>query len=134
MAFSDSDKNKIRFYLGWGSRFQSTDSTLESAMDTVGGDSDAVSLIASTLITDLDDVYAKLKTAHTALRADKVGSLELPKGKETMMLRTEGARLAGAVASHLGVFVDHDVFSASSPRGYAQGSPRMGSPNRIRYG
>lgn len=115
MALTEAQRVSIRFYLGWSARFHQTDSRLEQAMNAVDGLPDTQTQVESVL-TDLGDVSDKLKDAYDRLKALKVGSIELPGKNEIALLRSEGRRHAGSLASILGVEVRHDVFGTG--KGY----------------
>ena len=108
MAFSTTERGRIRWFLGYTSRFYQVDSNLEQAMTAI--DSEAETNIR-TALGKLSSIETELDGARPRLKALEVGSIKLPGGVEISMLRSEGRRMAGQVASTLGVPVAHDVFS-----------------------
>lgn len=113
MAFTEAQKVKIRYYLGWGDRFRQSDSALEQAMLAVEQNSDTVDFIVDELIVDLEAITESLVDARKRLKAAKVGSITLPMANEIAMLRSEGRRLANSLASTLSVETRQDVFSGT---------------------
>jgi hypothetical protein len=126
VAFTEPEKVKIRYYLGWGDRFRQTNSALEQAILAVENNSDTVDYITGTLLADLDSIVTSLVDARKRLKAEKVGSITLPMANEIAMLRSEGRRLAQSLAATLNVQTNHDVFSSSrniNAVGWGTGSP-----------
>lgn len=126
MAFTEPEKVKIRYYLGWGDRFRQTNSALEQAILAVENNSDTVDYITDTLLADLDSIITSLVDARKRLKAAKVGSIALPMANEIAMLRSEGRRLAQSLAATLNVQTNHDVFSSArntNAVGWGTGSP-----------
>lgn len=120
MALSPPQRMQVRLYLGWSERFHQTDSRLEQAMNALDGSQsvDAEAYVV-TLLTACADIDSRLTASYLALKAKKVGSIELDGVMQIAMLRSEGRRLAGRIASLLGVEVRHDVFSGAGPRTFA---------------
>lgn len=112
MAFSATEKGKIRWFLGYTSRFYQVVTQLEQAMNAIDAEAEAN---VRAQITKLDTLVTEIEGARPRLKAIKVGSIELPQGMEIGVLRSEGRRMVGQVAATLGVPVVHDVFSASAP-------------------
>ena len=122
MPLSEADKAKIRMYMGWSPRFFQTDVALEQAMNAVDNLPEVLTLLQNPIngtppgvIASLEDIDAKLVTAHARLKADKVGSIQLNRN-EMRQLRKEGKRLVSRLATYLGTEVKRDVFSGSLPR------------------
>jgi len=117
MAFTETQKVKIRYYLGWGSRFAQADSALESAIAAIEGDETEAQTHVSTLITDLDVIYNNLKSCHNGsrIKADVAGSIKINR-LEIRQLRDEGKRLAQSLASFMNVTPRHNVFSSGRYR------------------
>ncbi len=113
---TNGQRMQIRLYLGWSERFHQTDSQLEQAMNALDSSqsTDAEALIL-TVIMALIDIDTRLVDALRRLKATQVASITLPGPMEIAMLRSEGRRLVGRIASLLGVEVRHDVFSGSGP-------------------
>ena len=119
MAFTEAERVKIRFYLGWSARFHQGDSRLEQALNAVDNLPDTQTLIRDEMLASMDDIRLKLTDAHKRLKALKVGSIDLPQANEVAMLRSEGRRHASSLAATLGVPIRHDVFGSSRYRYFA---------------
>jgi hypothetical protein len=122
MAFSPSDKAKIRMYMGWSPRFFQTDVALEQAMNAVDNLPEVLALIQNALngsppgvLAALEDIDAKIVASHSRLKADKVGSIQLNR-REQKQLYKEGKRLVSRLATLLGTEVRRDVFSGRLPK------------------
>lgn len=118
--FTNAQRAKIRWYLGWSARFHQTDSRLEQAMNAVDMEVDDSSydLIVANLAA-MDAISTKLTQAYDRLKALKVGSIDLPGAGEIGMLRSEGRRLGGQLAACFGVETRHDVWSGSGNKSFA---------------
>lgn len=137
MALTDAQKAKTNHYLGWSARFHQTDGRLERAFTAIANLPQEEAWITNPITSDppgllaqLDDVWAKLRGAHARFKADEVGSIKLNRA-EYKMLRSEGRRLAGALAAKLGVEVRHDVFSGAGPQGFQSWYGPTGSGNYV---
>lgn len=119
MALTDQQKADVRIALGWSARFHQTDSRLEQAMSALDSEPEHEAQVVA-LLAEVVDIKTKLKTAHSRLKAVKVGSINLD-GLRTELagLRMEGRRHTGEMAAILGVERRHDIFSSSGPRGFA---------------
>jgi len=122
MALAESDKAKIRMYMGWSPRFFQTDVALEQAMNAIDALPEVLALIQNPIggsppgvIAALEDLDAKITNAHGRLKADKVGSIELNRA-EMMQLYREGKRQVSRLATLMGTEVRRDVFSGRLPR------------------
>ena len=117
MAFTESDRVKIRTYLCYPQLFLQADPRLESAISAVqsiadGGTrpDDSAELYVKAIVTDLETVDTKLKALWgpaLATRADDV-SLDVPRARA--MLCAEGRRLVNRLAAQLDTRPLRDVF------------------------
>ena len=119
MAFSEAQRLDIRFYLGWSDRYFHTDSRLEMAMNGAEARADTVTKVVELLVSLNLMWKTTLPAAYSRLKATQVGSITLPGSGEIQMLRSEGRRTSGALASLLGVGVRHNVWSATAPTDFA---------------
>ena len=122
MALTETERAQIRMYLGWSARFHQEDVALEQAMNAVDTKADTLALIQNAidgdppgLIAAMEDVDAKIITAHGRLKADTVGSIELNR-EELRQLYREGKRLTSRLARMLGVEVISDMWSGRLPK------------------
>ena len=115
MALSDTQKAQIRMYLGWSERFFQFDSRLQQAMGAIQAEAELLitdTLANGGLLASLADIDTKLTASHSRLKADVVGSIKLNRS-EVSQLRREGKRLAGRLASMLGVKIRNNAFGAA---------------------
>lgn len=117
MALTQSERAKIRMYLGWSSRFLQIDVALEQAMNAVDTLVDTLPLIQNPIdgtppgfIAVLESIDAKILAAHNRLKADEVGSIVLNR-EELKQLYREGARITSRLATLLGVSVINDIWN-----------------------
>lgn len=114
-AFTAAERTNIRRYLGWSARFAQVDTALEFAMNAIENDQGAYDLVI-VLLGKLDAVSLKLDGVYTRLKAVQVGTLKLDGVAEVGMIRSEGRRFAGQLASIFGVPIRHDAFGAYGPK------------------
>lgn len=133
--FTNAERAKIRMYVGWSARFHQSDSRLEQAMSAVDQEVDNSSrdLIIGH-ITALDAISTRITAAYDRLKALKVGSIDLPAEKEIGMLRSEGRRIGGIVASIFGVETRHDVWAGTGNKGFAGHDGPSEGGNVMRHG
>ena len=117
MAFSDQDKDDLRTYLGYSSRFyQTVNTALEQGMVAIATDTYAVATIQA-LIARCKDIDTKLQAADTRQKLEKAEEITFAGYRELAALRSQGRQAVGRIASKLGVPVLHDAFSASGATG-----------------
>ncbi len=121
MSYSESDRVKLRHYVGFGAIFLQADPRLESAISATqsiadGGtrpDASTETYIKS-LVTDLDALEARMKTKWTAPEAGTVDEIGVDFARGLATLRFEGRRLCNSLARMLGMRgVRADIFSAA---------------------
>jgi hypothetical protein len=118
--FTEAQRAKVRWYLGWSARFHQSDSRLEQAMNAVDMETtDATHDLIIANLTAMDAINTRIVGAYDRLKALKVGSIDLPGHQEIGLLRSEGRRLGGAVAAALGVPTRHDVWSGTGNKSFA---------------
>ncbi len=134
--FTDVEKANIRLYMGWSARFHQGDSRLEQAMSAIAGESsDATHDLVTGLLTTIEDIDTRITSSYNRMKANKVGSIDLPGAQELGLLRSEGRRFVGRLASILGIETRHDVFSGSTPRGgHDVGGGLSGGGNEMKHG
>ena len=81
MAFTETEKAKIRLYAGWSERFLQSDSALERALAAVDNRPEAQVLIRG-FVVDADAIRADVLKARRRLIAHKAGRHELDAGYE----------------------------------------------------
>ena len=101
MAFSEEQKASIRRYMGWSGRFfNDFDTQLENAISSIETRPETEALIVENLAT-LDQLQVEIVGARTRLKARAVGSIQLPRGDEIAILRSEGRRAVSDMAAPL---------------------------------
>lgn len=110
MAFTDSQKASIRFYLGYQERFIFMNSVLETQLEDDVLSDETVSIVTG-ILGSLADIETALASAQSRLKALKVGSIELPGKGEIVALCAEGSRFVGQLASVFGVPALAKVFA-----------------------
>lgn len=115
MAFTETQRASIRMYLGFQSRYYSTDTILEHSMDAIGATAEAQARAEGEL-TALADIDSRLSGSYGRLKAEQLeDGVRLPGAMEIGMLRSEGRRHVGRLSVIFGVSPKHDVFSGSAP-------------------
>lgn len=108
MSFNPTQKSQIRYYLGFPDQYRDLYTTLESQLN--GALSAESETLVSNLLLSLIAVDASLVSAHSRLKAKKVGSIEL-NDKELSALRSEGRRFVERLATIFGLYPLRDVFA-----------------------
>jgi hypothetical protein len=129
VALTDAQKADTRAALGWSARFHQFDSRLEQAMSALDTEPDHEAQVIA-LIASVADIETKLLASHSRLKASTVGSIKL-NPNEIPMLRKEGKRFVGQIASILGVETRRDIFSSSPNRTFASHGGTSGGGNYI---
>lgn len=118
MAFSSSEKARIRMYLGKSQLWLDVDTQLESAMSVIEANNpEAVALIQGWL-AELANIDTRL-TTYSRAGVLKVDEIELePSGggasSYTKAMRSSGRQLVNRIAITLGVRPAQDAFAEGS--------------------
>lgn len=112
MAFSDTQKAKIRRYLGYPDIYRDHDPRLESALDVVGGRAEVQALIEADLAA-LEALETKLTSTQSYGGVRRADDIEFFPGEQIASLRTEGRRFVGRMSITLGVPIASDVFGST---------------------
>lgn len=114
MALTETQKSKIRLWLGWGARYLQIDSALEQAFGAVTAETQT--LIEAEMVR-LAAIDTEIDAARTRFMVDAAGSIGLSSGRgdELSHLRSSGRQSAGRLATLMGVHVRHDVYSGAAP-------------------
>lgn len=130
MALTDTNKADIRLYMGYSARFHNSDSILEFAIDALDSDPEAETIVLG-IIVDLQAIDTRIDAVYDRLKATKVCEIEVAGCKEIKVLRSEGRRKVGRMASTLGCPVRHDAFSSSSYRYTAKHTGLVAAPGNF---
>lgn len=111
---TEGQKAQIRKYLGYPERFHQTRPELEMALSALEtrpeGEAEVLAELAKAV-----DMDTRITSALARIKAAVVGSITL-NPHEIPMLRSEGRRAVGRMASILGVPVLRDAFSGGGSR------------------
>lgn len=111
MALTDQNRADIRYYLGYSARYFHTDTVLESAMSSLESDPEASTQVLADIVK-CQDIDTRLEATYDRLKALQVCDITLAHKKELCVLRSEGRRYVGRIASTIGVPVRHDVYGS----------------------
>jgi hypothetical protein len=116
MAFTETEKAKIRLYAGWSERFLQSDAALERALAAVDNRPEAQVLIRG-FVADADAIRVDILKARKRLIAYKAGRHELDAGYEIDRLQALGRMVSGQICQLLGVEFGHqnDPWSSGGP-------------------
>ena len=117
MAFTDTQRAQIRYWLGWPAVFRQTFSELEQAMSAIATFPETQVLIEGDL-ANLANLETLIQGVYQRLQATEVGTIRLEAQKELMTLRSEGRRFSGRIARTLGVPA-LDIWSGSLPSNFS---------------
>lgn len=115
MSFDATQKANIRFYLGYQDQFRDVNTSLESQMSAGAISAEAVTIVVG-ILASLAQVDADLIAARKRLKASKVGSIML-NSRELDMLKGEGGRFVGRLASIFGVRPLRDIYREDGSMG-----------------
>ena len=102
MAFTSSEKQKIRDFIGYSPFFQNANSTLESAIKQVEEQySDAETAIKANIVI-LDDINSKLLIVATASIAGDVENVKIEAVTATNLLEKQGRKYIKSICTALG--------------------------------
>lgn len=122
MALQESDKVKIRKYMGLQSLYLQQYKRFEDAMVLIQARSEGGNMIDNSAelslknqITEIEDIEEKLKDLRIQAQVKKAGAddIELNPAKGAFLLRSEGRRFISVIAQMLGVTPRVDYFSGA---------------------
>lgn len=108
MPFTDTEKARVRMYLGWSARFGQTDGALERAMAAIEQQAADLAL-AREHLAELARIDAAITACESRLKAHTVGAIELNAG-ELSQLRSRGEERVGRLATLMGVETRNNAF------------------------
>ena len=114
MAWTDSERLKVRIYTGWSDRFAQDDGALERALNGTNGRPETETEIRA-LLADIAVIETELTNSHARYQAVKVGSIVLNQA-ETSKLRSRGREKSGRICQIFGVEGRNDPWSGRMPR------------------
>lgn len=116
MAFTDTERARLRSLLGWSSLYHETDDRLENAMDAFENIPADLARVRE-LLTELTTIDVLITSARDTAGVLVAGSIELAADSGQGFHKTEGRRLVNAIAALIGVQVKRNFYSAGSPMG-----------------
>lgn len=117
MAFTETQKSKIRTYLGYTDLFPDYHHFLNNAFEIV---SEETQTEIENLLTLLENVDTELTTTvldTAGLTNVGRGEVEFEPGQKIKDLRTTGRMLAKRIADKLGVSIQNDAFGSNIANG-----------------
>ena len=120
MALTETQKSKIRDYMGWSSRFRDSDDRLDDALQAIALWPDDEARIVA-LLTECASIDTRLADALNRIQAAAVGSITLNQG-EISQLRSEGRRAVKRIAALLAVPIKQNAYGG----GASGGAVKMG--------
>lgn len=129
MAFTTAESTKIRHYLGYPQLWRFQNPRLESALEVVGGDADAVQLVQA-LLASIDNVWAAVESTalvSAGLKSLDKGDVELYDNNQlTAGMQRIGRMYCSRLSGLFGVPIATDVFSTA---GYGGDGWKAGNGN-----
>lgn len=120
MAFTDLQKIKIRYYLGYPNIYLQCNPLLESAVSIVGNNADMKSEAENILakLSDIDDRLTSIALDVAGIQTAGTGDPGFFEGSVQSELRSAGRMWVGRLSILVGVAIPNDVYSN---KGYASG-------------
>jgi hypothetical protein len=124
MSFTESDRVKIRKYMGAGSVFKQLFPKLENAITAVQSTTDGGSqtdnsteLSILSIITKLETIETKIEGLYCQVQVVEVNKKEvvLNTAQGLYLLRSEGRRMIGVLSRTLACAPLYDYFSGQQP-------------------
>jgi hypothetical protein len=117
MAFTSTEKARIRELLGWGARFWQLETRLESAMSAVELNlPDETALIQATLVS-LTDIDTMITAALGTVGVTGVSTIHLDSDQGIGHLKSEGRRLVEGIAIILQVNIKKNFYANGGMQG-----------------
>lgn len=115
MAFTPTERARIRSLAGFSARFLQFDDSLERAMDSVGDNTDQSTATAiRARLTEADRIDAAIQAAEARLKAEQVGTIKLNKS-EIEQLCDRGRQNIARMCRDFGVESRGDYYGTALP-------------------
>lgn len=122
MAFTTAQATSIRHFLGYPQVYRQSNPRLESAIEVVGGDADAVAIVVA-LLASIDNVWASMESTalvSAGLKALDKGDVELyGDNAQTAGIQKIGRMFCARLSGLFGVPLATDVFGTTGYQGDA---------------
>lgn len=113
MAFTQTEKTRIRMLLGWGARFWQTQTRLERAMEAVEMTLPDETAKIQALLTDLTAIDTRITGQLDTVGTTQVDTIHLQGDQGIGHLRAEGRRLVEAIAVILQVDIKRNYYGGT---------------------
>src|ERR1041384_3041710 len=110
MAFSSTEKTRIRMLLGWGARFWQLETRLENAMEAVEQTLPDDTAKIQAILVQLTDIDAKITDALGTVGVTGADTIHLQADQGISHLRAEGRRLVETIAVILQVNIKKNYY------------------------
>jgi hypothetical protein len=113
MAFTATEKMRIRKLLGWGARFWQLETRLEQSMNAVEQTLPEETAEIQSILVALTDIDTKITDALGTVGVTNVDTIALEADQGIRHLRNEGRRLVEAISTILQVPIKRNYYSNS---------------------
>lgn len=110
MAFTSTEKSRIRMLLGWGARFWQLETRLENAITAVEQTLPDETIEIQGILTALTAIDLQITDALGTVGVTAVSSIHLDSDQGIGHLRSEGRRQVEAIASILQVNIKKNYY------------------------
>lgn len=117
MAFTSTEKARMRVLLGWGARFWQLQTRLESSMTAVETTLPDETALIQSYLTQLTAIDAQITSALGTVGVTAVDTIHLDSDQGIMHLKNEGSRLVEAIAHILQVDIKKNYYRSGGNRG-----------------
>lgn len=129
--FTDSQKAQIRLYLGYGDAFRYKHTRLESILDNISAESEAIVIATLAQIAAVDAQFASSAMTSAGIRrVDEIWFFPAEQGGMIAQLRNIGRQYIGRLSIILGVPIYGDYYGKGGWPGdnfSGLGGPRYGN-------
>lgn len=113
MAFTATEKTRIRMLLGWGARFWQLETRLENSMEAVEQQFPEETTKIQSILTALAAIDAQITDALGTVGVTGVSSIHLDSDQGLSHLRAEGRRQVEAISTILQVPIKKNFYGGS---------------------
>lgn len=113
MAFTATEKTRIRMLLGWGARYWQLESRLENSMEAVESTLPEDTAKIQAILVQLTDIDTKITEALGTAGVTGVSSIKLDSDQGISHFKAEGRRLVEAISTILQVPIKKNYYGGS---------------------
>lgn len=115
MAFTTTEQQQIRTYLGYSDRNITANAWLNSSLGQIATESEAA---VRALLIELAGIDTQLATVRAKrFQVSEIEGIKLMGPMETKSLQREGARLANRIGIILGIDINENVYASGNGSG-----------------